>query len=149
MRNGQVFPCPICLPADARIAVPSGEVPVRELRRGARVLTVDELGRAVAADVIEVGSVRVGVHHALVVVTLVDGRRVRASGGHPTRDGRRFDSLRAGDPLDGSRVARVEVVRYDGDRTFDLLPAGPTGAYWADGVLIGSTLSGARSMIAR
>jgi hypothetical protein len=31
-------------------------------------------------------------------------------------------------------------VRYDGGATFDILPGGVTGAYWANGVLLGSTL---------
>jgi hypothetical protein len=55
-------------------------------------------------------------------------------------DGRPLSSLSSGDTLDGARVTGVSVVPYGGERTFDLLPAGPTGAYWADGVLLGSTL---------
>jgi hypothetical protein len=31
-------------------------------------------------------------------------------------------------------------VSYDGDATYDILPAGPTGFYWADGILMTSTL---------
>jgi hypothetical protein len=32
-------------------------------------------------------------------------------------------------------------VPYDGTRTYDLLPAGATGTYWANGVLLSSTLA--------
>jgi hypothetical protein len=70
---------------------------------------------------------------------LSDGRTVEASPGHPTADGRHVGELVPGDLLDGSRVRAVERVSYIGD-TWDLLPAGPSGAYWADDVLLGSTL---------
>jgi hypothetical protein len=79
-----------------------------------------------------------GGHHVVQLV-ISDGRTVEASPGHPTADGRRVGELRPGDLLDGSRVKAVERVSYIGD-TWDLLPAGPTGAYWADDVLLGSTL---------
>jgi hypothetical protein len=36
-------------------------------------------------------------------------------------------------------VAATSLRLHDG-ATYDLLPSGPTGAYWADGVLLGSTL---------
>jgi hypothetical protein len=45
-----------------------------------------------------------------------------------------------GDPVDGSGVILIENVPYSGSATYDLLPAGETGLYWADGVLLGSTL---------
>jgi hypothetical protein len=32
------------------------------------------------------------------------------------------------------------TVRYAADQTYDLLPAGDTGLYWANGVLLGSSL---------
>jgi len=35
-------------------------------------------------------------------------------------------------------IARRE--RYAAEATFDLLPSGPTGMYWANGVLLRSTL---------
>jgi hypothetical protein len=38
-------------------------------------------------------------------------------------------------------VTTWELVPYAGDRTYDLLPAGPTGAYWANGILLSSTLA--------
>jgi hypothetical protein len=59
----------------------------------------------------------------------------------PLADGRLVGHLRAGDEVDGSSVVSAELVAYSGGATFDLLPAGKTGAYWANGVLIASTLS--------
>jgi len=65
---------------------------------------------------------------------------VTASAGHPTADGRKVGELRAGDRLDGARVVAAMMVHLDDGATYDLLPSGPTGTYWADGVLLGSTL---------
>jgi hypothetical protein len=36
-------------------------------------------------------------------------------------------------------VIGADLISYAGDRTYDLLPSGSTGAYWAGGILIGST----------
>jgi hypothetical protein len=70
-------------------------------------------------------------------LTLADGRAVDASAGHPTVTGQKIGDLNAGDLLDGSRLRTVEQELYAGD-TWDLLPAGPSGAYWANDVLLGS-----------
>jgi hypothetical protein len=43
--------------------------------------------------------------------------------------------------VDGSKVTLWELVPYQGSRTYDLLPAGATGQYWANGILLSSTLS--------
>ena len=62
------------------------------------------------------------------------------SPGHPPADGRLVGELVAGDGYDGARVLSAERVAYAGGATFDILPAGATGTYWANGVLLGSTL---------
>ncbi len=135
-------PCnpPICLPPDAAIDTPDGPVAVSALRPGDRVWTLGADGAAVIAPILHVGSTEAPRDHRVVVATLADGRVVRGSPGHPTADGRTLGELRAGDVLDEARVREVRRVRYDRPRTYDLLPAGPTGAYWSDGVLLGSTL---------
>jgi hypothetical protein len=46
-----------------------------------------------------------------------------------------------GDTLDGALVIVVEQVIYEGGATYDLLPGGPTGLYWANGILLKSTLA--------
>ncbi len=78
--------------------------------------------------------------HELVRAVLTDGRSVTASAGHPVRGGALLGELRAGDLLDGAAIERLESVDLPGSRTFDLMPSGPTRAYWADGVLLESTL---------
>jgi hypothetical protein len=49
--------------------------------------------------------------------------------------------LVAGEYLDGALITKVEIVSSDQPATYDILPAGDTGYYWANGILIGSTLS--------
>jgi hypothetical protein len=133
-------PCPICLARGTTIATPAGEVAVETLRPGDPVWTVDGRGRRIAGVVVEVGSMPVPPGHQVVKLVLGDGRIVRVSPGHPLPDGRAVGSLRAGDGYDGSVVLSAERVAYDGGRTFDLLPSGPTGVYWANGIELGSTL---------
>jgi hypothetical protein len=38
-------------------------------------------------------------------------------------------------------VTAWALVPYAGERTYDLVPAGATGRYWANGILLSSTLS--------
>ena len=133
--------CPICLAATTRIATPDGPILVSDLRAGMLVWTVDA-GKRVAAPIAIVRYTPAPFGHRVIRVVLADGRAVVASPGHPTGDGRRVGELNPGDLLDGSRVAMINVLPYSGD-TWDLLPLSSTGTYWADGVLLGSTLTNA------
>jgi hypothetical protein len=133
-------PCPICLALDTRIATPNGDVAVQDLRIGDVVWTLDASGQRVAAALIEVGRTPVPDTHEVVVLALDDGRVVRASPGHPTTDGRRVGDVRVGDELDGARVVDADRVPYLAGFTFDVLPAGDTASYWANGILLASTL---------
>lgn len=132
--------CPICLAAGTLIATPQGLLVVTALKPGMLVWTQSPDGRRVAAPIVEVGSMAVPTGHMMVHVRLADGRELWASPGHRTGDGRALGTLVAGDALDGSTVVVWELVPYGGERTYDLLPAGPTGTYWADGILLSSTL---------
>jgi hypothetical protein len=90
--------------------------------------------------VLRVGSVVV-THHQVVRVRFADGRVLEISAPHPTADGRAFADLRSGDKLDGHLMQSVEVVPYEHEATYDILPASDTGTYFAAGVQIGSTLA--------
>jgi len=133
-------PCPICLARGTRIATPSGEVAVEDLGVGDIVLTLDAAGARVAAPLVQVGSTPVPPTHRVVRLLLSDGRAVEVSPGHPTSDGRSVGDIVAGEAYDGATVVSAEPVVYAGGATFDVLPAGATGLYWANGVLLGSTL---------
>ena len=134
--------CPICLSKGTLIATPDGQIPVEKLRIGVTVWTADVSGHRVAAEVTDIVSTPVPPSFEVVQVTLSDGRTVTASPGHPTTDWRPLGDYQVGDTLDGSVVVATERVLYDGGYTYDILPAGPTGEYWANGVLLKSTLSG-------
>ena len=133
-------PCPICLARGTRIATPHGEVAVEDLRVGDVVWTVDAAGARVAAPLVEIGSAPVPATHRVVRLRLSDGRAVDVSRGHPTSDGRNVGNLARGDRYDGAVVVSAELVPYDGGATFDVLPAGAPGTYWANGVPLGSSL---------
>lgn len=135
------FPmCPICLAAGTLIDTPSGAVRVESFHVGDQVWTMNEVGERVPASILKTGSMRVPATHQVIHVTLSDGRELWVSPGHPTSDGRRVADLEVGNVLDGARVTSVERVRYQGTATYDILPSGSTGFYWANGILLGSTL---------
>jgi hypothetical protein len=134
-------PCPICLAATTLIATPGGAVRVTDVKPGMLVWTESPAGRQVATPVVEVGSTAVPAGHLMVHLVLADGRELLASPGHRTADGRPVGTLSVGDRLDASTVRVWELVPYAGDRTYDILPAGPTASYWANGILLTSTLA--------
>jgi hypothetical protein len=133
-------PCPICLAASTLIDTPDGAIRVTDIKAGTVVWTADAGGYRLAVRVLEVGSMEAPAGHHMVHVVLADGRELLASPGHPTSDGRQLGSLAVGDLLDGSKVARLELIPFAGSRTYDILPAGATGTYWAGGILMSSTL---------
>ncbi len=133
--------CPICLAASTLIATPGGPVRVTDVRVGLIVWTQTADGRRIAERVVEVGSMPVPAGHLMVHVVLADGRELLASPGHRTGDGRALGALQNGDELDSSTITTWELVAYAGERTYDLLPAGATGHYWASGILLSSTLA--------
>ncbi|MEK6719921.1 MAG: Hint domain-containing protein [Chloroflexota bacterium] len=139
--NSGPLNCPICLARGTLISTPDGPRAVQDLPVGDPVWSVDESGIRVAATILQVGSVTAPATHHVVHVVLDDGRELFISPGHPLLDGRTAGDLRTGDALDGGRVTTADLVAYGGGQTFDLLPSGPTGGYWAGGILVGSTLA--------
>jgi hypothetical protein len=130
----------VCASPDTPIATPSGERPIAELAAGDLVYSTN--GDAViVVPLLRVNKVAAHDHH-VVRVALESGAVLEVSPRHPTADGRTFGDLREGDRLDGARVVRVELVPYAHPFTHDILPASSTGAYFAGGALIGSTLFG-------
>jgi hypothetical protein len=135
------FPsCPICLAVGTKIDTPRGAVDVEKLQMGDPVWTMDAAGERVPGRIIKIGSVKVPATHQIVRVILSDGREIFASPGHPTADGHVLGDLSGGDLLDGAHVTLIERLPYKGVATYDLLPSGDTGLYWANEILVGSTL---------
>lgn len=128
-----------CLPANALIATPFGPVPVSTLSVGALVWTATAAGARVAAPLVAIESIPLAGDHSIALVRLDDGRTFRASSSHPLIDNTLVGALVLGALVDGARVTAIETLPYRG-ATWDLLPAGETGTYWADSVRLGSTL---------
>jgi hypothetical protein len=139
-RTAGIAACPICLAAGTLISTPTGSVLVQTLRPGMLVWTMDRTGARVALPLVRVTKTSVSTGHQVVHLLLNDGRQLWLSPGHPTADGRTADQLPPGHSLDGAMVLSAELVPYAGAATYDLLPAGETGYYWANGILIASTL---------
>jgi len=129
-----------CLPPAILIATPDGEVAVSELREGMPVWTQNLAGEQVLATIVMTSSVEVDEDHRIVVIELADGRSVEVSAGHPALDGGGVEHLRSGTIYDGSEITSAETRAYRQPRTFDLLPSGTTGVYWANGIPLRSTL---------
>jgi hypothetical protein len=128
--------CPICLSGDTLIDTPSGPVNVKEVRVGMEVWGLKD-GQREAVPVLKVGQAP-SPQHQVVRLALEDGRQVEASPGHPLTDGRAVGDLRPGDEVDGSPVVSARLVAYGQPFTYDIL-AGE--GYWANGILLASTLA--------
>jgi hypothetical protein len=132
--------CPICLATGTLIDTPNGPIPVEELGKGTAIYTVDSSGNKITAVIVETASVQAPEGFQIIHLVLGDGRTVSASPGHPTPDGRAISDLKVGDVLDGEIVISVAPEPCRGF-TYDILPEGGTGLYWANSILLKSTLA--------
>jgi len=132
-------PCPICLSENTEIETPNGPIKVTKLKEGMTVFTMGSSGKQTAI-ILETGKTLVPPDHKMVHVILDDKRELFVSPNHPTSDGRLFGQLSVGQILDGSKVTHLEQVSYNGTYTYDILPSGDTGDYWANGILVKSSL---------
>jgi hypothetical protein len=132
--------CPICLARGTHIDTPSGPTAVEGLKPGMLVWTLDAKNQRVALPILKTSAVPVAIGHSMIHLVMEDGREAWASAGHPTADGHTVDQLRPKTSYDGATIAEIEIVPYKQAKTYDLLPGGDTGFYWANGILLGSTL---------
>lgn len=132
--------CPICLSKDTHIDTPQGAIRITDLKEGIAVWTTNASGTRVVGYVEKTSKTPVPPTHEMVHITLADDRELLVSPGHPTADGRTIRSLAAGYVLDGSKIISAEQILYKAGFTYDILPSGETGTYFANGILLGSTL---------
>jgi hypothetical protein len=136
--DGTCFDCE-CAAPDTPIATPNGERAIAELRSGDLVYSVDG-AQIRAVPIVRINRTPVANHRVLRIA--FDNRRsIEMSAGHPLADGHPLSSLRAGSELLGARVVSIETVPYRYPATYDILPDSTSAAYFASGVLIGSTLA--------
>jgi hypothetical protein len=132
-------PLCICASPTTPIATPDGDKPIASLKVGDVVYSVDG-GLVKAVPIVRTNRTPV-TDHSVVHLQLASGAVLEISALHPTADGRRFADLRAGSSLDGVMITGARVIPYAFDATYDILPDSDTGAYFAGGVLVGSTLA--------
>lgn len=132
-------PLCVCASPDTPIATPAGNRAIASLKVGDLVYSVDH-GRIVAVPVVRTNRSPVS-NHRVVRVTLSTGAVLAISARHPTADGRMFGDLHVRDSLDGIEITDVRVVPYSHEATYDILPRSDSGAYFAGGALVGSTLA--------
>lgn len=147
--NGQIkvtkkeaydFGCPVCLSSNTLIDTPAGRVLIKDLQSGMPIWTINKAGHRTSGIVMETSKVPVPPTHQMVHLILDDGRELLVSPGHPTVERRIAGDLTADDLYDGARIVTVNRVAYDDTYTYDILPSGETGFYWANGILFDSTL---------
>jgi hypothetical protein len=115
---------------------------------GDLVYSVDH-DAVVAVPLVRVGRTPVA-SHRVVRVVLAGGAVLEMSPGHRTADGRPFGELTAGSALDeGHTIVSVDLVQYTHEATYDVLPRSSTGAYFAAGALVASTLREPTAYVSR
>jgi hypothetical protein len=132
--------CPICLAGDTLISTPGGPVRVRDMQEGMPVWTLDKGGSRVTGTVVRTIKREVASPHEMLHLVLSDGRELYVAPRHPLTDGTPAGNLQADSMVDGVHVERAERVPYNEGATYDILPSGETGFYWANGVPLASTL---------
>jgi len=122
------------------IDTPSGLVRVKEMPVGMPIWTVNAEGYRVPVIVLKTSKTSAPPTHEVVHLALDDGRELFVSPGHPTIDGRTVGNIAVGERYGGATVVSVARIPYSEGATYDVLPSGETGFYWANGILLGSTL---------
>jgi len=148
--SGFITSCPICLAENTLIATPQGEIPVQNLREGMLVWTVNKNGERVSVPLIKISKTPVSRDHHMVHILLDDGREVFASAGHPMANQKNIGELEVGELVfgglvnselvNGVEIIKIQTVPYTSGFTYDILPDSETGFYFANGILMGSTL---------
>lgn len=138
--KGYIQNCPICLAEHTVIDTPHGAVAIENFQQGAPIWTVTSSGTRVLGIVTQISKVAVPPNHKMVKLMLEDGRTLFVSPGHPTIDERTVGDLAVGDEYGGSQVISIDRNSYAEGYTYDILPSGETGYYFANGILVGSTL---------
>lgn len=130
-----------CLSASTLIDCPQGQIPVSELHIGDSIYSAGINNERIATVVRDINKVRVEPTHQVIELHLADGRFLRVSPGHPAAENYlALEHFAVGDTLDGSPVVSKIYTQLGDTCTYDILPKSWMGDYWANGILIGSTM---------
>lgn len=139
--KGYIRPCPICLAKGTLIDTPAGPVAIEKIIPGQEVWTAHMNGARMRGIVTRTSHTPVPSNHRVVRLVLADGRTLSVSPHHPIFDGRLAGAILPGTIVDGSAIISADFIPYAFDATYDILISGPTSAYWAEGILMRSTLA--------
>lgn len=131
-----------CLHPSTLISTPYGEKKVKSIKVNDKIWTIDKYGAKIEGKIESVNKSRTSPTHYLIHLVLSDGREVTVSPLHPLSDyANEFRNLKKNEIYDGAIIVSVNHNYYPNQYTHDILPSGDTGSYWANGILMGSTLS--------
>lgn len=131
-----------CLHPSTLILTPDGNKSVSLLKVNDQIWGRSKNGIKVKEKVLSISKSRTSSTHYLIHLLLSDMREVMVSPLHPLSDYiNQFRHLKKNEIFDGARVVSVKHYYYPNQFTYDILPSGDTGNYWANGILMGSTLS--------
>ena len=139
-RDPGPYGCPICLSGNTFIDTPNGPMNIKDLKKGMVVWTMDYSGLRKTTIILETSKTSVPKNHHMIHIVLNDDRELFGSPSHPLYDNRRLYEINIGDVIDNSIVTIAEKVQYQDQFTYDILPSGDTGTYWANGIPVKSTL---------
>ncbi|MCB0839978.1 MAG: hypothetical protein KDD99_25085 [Bacteroidetes bacterium] len=137
--RGNVNMC-ICLHPQTMILTYEGEKEVQSISEGEYIWTLNECEEKELQPVIWTNQVKVPASHQLLDIAFENGQHLKVSPLHPDIQGNALKDLTIGSYLNGEKVVSIEMIPANIPATWDILPAGATGAYFANGVAIGSTL---------
>ncbi len=132
--------CPICLASNTQISTPTGDINVKDLKVGMKVYSTNRFGQRIIADVIKISNTPTPITHKVVHLVLTDGRQLWVSPNHPTVSSLEVGQLQVGQSYNSSVILIAELIPYWDNKTYDLLPNSDTGFYYANGILMGTTL---------
>ncbi len=95
VQEASINTCPICLAKGTLIDTPGGRVPVEQLTRGRAIWTVDKSGNKVIGEITETSKTPVPLSFRVIQLDLSDGRKLAASPGHPTAEGKTISDYQA------------------------------------------------------
>ncbi len=134
------YGCPICLASNTMISTPQGDKNVQELQTGDLVWSTDKSGKKISVPISQTFFAKVPPSHNVFHLVLSDKREVWLSPYHSLTGKKYINDLKFGSYYDKAIVKKIDLIPYAGTKTYDILPASETGYYWANGILIGSTL---------
>ena len=123
-----------------RVHDPSQTPSVRFRHRDDHLCARHKQGIRVRATVEKTIKREIPVPYEMLHLVLSDGRALFVSPLHPLIDGRLAGSLAVGSLVDNAPVREAGSLPYNEGATYDILPSGDTGFYWANGILLASTL---------